>query len=158
MKGDRAAYYWLVLLAVLIILLSFGWKNVPSGISTAPKLIVVDGTTYVACEGFIKVYQPSREIADSSRKTYEITFTDEYGRTRDARGVKDYTIRQPEEGQTLNYAMPSFANPSNTTTTFSDGQPFHPGNVVVWGNNGDEGRAKWLGPGKWEPVPCAFVR
>jgi hypothetical protein len=58
-------------------LLCFGCRQIPSGVSAAPKIVEADGTQYTACEGLINVYQPSREVADSSARIYEITFTDE---------------------------------------------------------------------------------
>lgn len=146
--------------AVLILpftLFCLGCNSIPSGISTAPKEIEADHAAYVACEGFVIVYHPSRDIADSSSKTYEITFTDDYGKSQDLKDISVYTIREPAVGQALNYAMPSVASPSNTSTTYSNGQPIPMGGVVMFGNYGDQGRAIWLGPGKWKPVPCGFT-
>jgi len=138
-------------------------SNIPSGTSAAPKIIVADGSSYTACSGFIVVYQPSRDVADSSQKTYEITFTDDYGKTRDLKRVNSYTILRPDQNeagsppgakQVLTYAMPAAAIPENTTTVYSNGQPIIKGSMVWFGKDGDAGRARWQGPGKWEPVPC----
>ena len=137
--------------------LTFSWsgcENIPSGVSVAPKLIEADGSLYTACEGYITVYHPSRDIADSSSQTYEITFTDDYGKARDLKDVKAYTIRKTEPNLPLNYATPAGANPSDTTTKESNGQPLMVGHTYWFGKDGDEGRVKWAGPGKWEPVPC----
>jgi hypothetical protein len=135
----------------------FGCNHIPNGVSMAPKIIEVDGREYIACEGFVNIYQPSRDIADSSSKTYEITFTDDYGKTRDLKDIAIYAVREPQASEPLNYAMPTSANPSNTTATYVNGEQIRPGSVVVFGKDGDEGIAQWLGPGKWKPVPCAFT-
>jgi len=140
-------------------------SNIPSGMNPAPKIIEADGNSYVACSGFITVYEPSRDIADSSssQKTYELTFTDDYGKAQDLKRVKSYTIIRPGQNeagsppdtkQVLSYAMPAVATPDNTTTVYSNGQPMIKGSIVLFGNNGDAGRARWEGPGKWQPVPC----
>jgi hypothetical protein len=137
--------------------------NIPGGMNSAPKVIEADGTSYVACSGFITVYQPSRDVADSSQKTYEITFTDDYGKAQDLKRVKSYSILKPDQNeagsptgtkQVLTYAMPDVATPENMTTTYSNGQPMIKGSIVDFGDKGDAGRARWQGPGKWEPVPC----
>jgi hypothetical protein len=147
-----------VILTITSMTCWFGCNHIPSSVSMAPKMIEADGAEYIACEGFVNVYQPSREIADSSSKTYEITFTDEYGRTRDLKDIRVYAVREPQASEPLSHTMPSAANPSNTTTTYANGQQIQPGSVVVFGKDGDEGEAEWLGPGKWKPVPCGFTR
>ena len=73
----------------------------------APKIVEADGSVYTACSGLITVYHPSREVADSSDRTYEITFTDEFGKDQDLKQVRSYRILQPTE--TLRYAMPAEA-------------------------------------------------
>lgn len=138
-------------------------SNVPSAMSSAPKIIEADGNYYTACSGTIFIYQPSRDVGDSSQKTYEVTFTDDYGKAQDLKPVKSYTILKPDQSesgsppnakQALTYAMPAAANPENMTTVYSNGQPMTEGSIVWFGNNGDSGRARWEGPGKWEAVPC----
>jgi hypothetical protein len=93
-------------------------SNIPNGTSLAPKTIEADGNYYVACSGFITVYQPSRDVADSSQKTYEITFTDDYGKAQDLRRIKSFVVLRPDENeagspphpkQALTYAMPGVA-------------------------------------------------
>jgi hypothetical protein len=132
-----------------------GCKNIPSGVSTAPKVIEADRAQFVGCSGLIKVYAPSRDVADSSEKSYEITFTDQYGQQQDLKRVRSYTVSAPD-GQSLYYAMPSVATPANTSTTYSNGEAMIPGSVVLFGKDGGNGRARWMGPGQWEPVPCGF--
>ena len=146
------------ILTIISMTCSFGCNRIPSSVSMAPKIIEADGAEYIACEGFVNVYQPSREIADSSSKTYEISFTDEYGKTRDLKDIRIYTVREPQASEALSHAMPAAANPSNTTITYENGQQIQPGSVVVFGKDRDEGEAEWLGPGKWKPVPCGFTR
>lgn len=127
-------------------------SNVPSTFSPAPKIIEADDHDYTACSGLIVIYQPSRDVASSSQKTYEITFTDDFGKAQDLKRVKSYTILNPD--RVLTYAMPYAANPENMTTVYGDGQPMIKGSMVWFGNKGDAGRARWQGPGKWEAVPC----
>jgi len=118
------------------------------------------------------VYQPSRDIADSSGKLYEITFTDDYGKAADLKDIEHYTIRKRESGETLSYAipdgLPSTEARARSAQHFDFSQlygekggqvwpPTRAGAVLLFGNKGgDEGRAKWLSPGKWERVPCSF--
>lgn len=142
----------LAALTVILALFCCGCGDVPRTVRTAPKIIEAGGVQYTACEGFITVYRPSRDVADSSRETYEITFSDEYGKERDLKGLSGYTIREPGTSQALSYAMPPEANPSNTARTYSNGRPLSVGDVVTFGNAGS--RARWNGPGQWEPVPC----
>jgi hypothetical protein len=127
-------------------------NDIPTHVSRSPKIIEADGNQYTACTGDITVYEPSREVAESSQRTYEITFTDNYGGEEDLQDVRTYTVRSPKSGEVLDYAMPPEAVPSNTGTTYSGGQPIQPGDIVTFGKG--EGKARWLGPGKWEPVPC----
>jgi hypothetical protein len=150
-------------LAIMVCMLSSFACRTPSGISSAPKIIEADGVEYIACSGLITVYQPSRDVADSSQQTYEITFTDEFGESIDLKQVKNYTILRPDSNEAgpppstkrlLTYAMPAAANPSNNATTYSSGEPMHVGDIVTFGKG--QGKARWLGPGKWEPVPCGF--
>jgi len=118
----------------------------------SPKRILANGSEYTACEGAILLYHPSRGIVASNTSTYEIVFTDEYGQHQDLKDLTSYTVRDYPDAH---YAMPYWANADNKTTTYSNGTPLHSGNVVLWGEQGKAGRARWDGPGKWEPVPCA---
>jgi hypothetical protein len=161
-RNNNAGRLWL-LLAITSAATLTACANIPGGMNAAPKIIEADGTFYVACSGFITVYQPSRDVADSSQKTYEITFTDDYGKEQDLKRVKSYSVLRPDQNeagsppgtkQVLNYAMAAVANPANTTTKYSNGQPIIKGSIVYFGEKGDAGRARWQGPGKWEPVPC----
>jgi hypothetical protein len=124
--------------------------NLPRGLSAAPKIIMADGAQHVACSGFVTVYHPSRDVSSSSEETYEITFTDVNGKWQDLKQVRSYSILEPDPDQPLTHALPAEANPYNTATTYSNGQPIAVGAVVVF----KDGEAKWLGPGKWEALPC----
>jgi hypothetical protein len=126
-----------------------GCDSIPQHV--APKAIVADGVSYTACEGFIWVYSPSRGIVDSTAKSYEIEFTDDYGKAQDLKEIKSFTIREDPDAH---YAMAMVANPDNKSTTYSNGTPITKGNVVLFGNNGDGGRAIWNGAGDWASVPC----
>ena len=138
-------------LALSLVLLC-GCSNVPSNFFFTPKEVEIDGSRHLACGDLVWVYSPSRGIADSSKKTYEITFGDEYGQSQDFKEVTAYTIRDAD-GAT--YAMPS-PPPRPDMTTYSGGSPFTYGGTVLFGKQGDAGRAKYLGPGNWKPVPCGL--
>lgn len=123
---------------------------VPTNYSSPPKEIEIDGTSHIACGDVIWIYSPSRNIADSTKKTYEITFTDDYGQPQDFKEVQSYTIRKIENAT---YAMPD-PLPGPKIRQYSNGVSFRPGEVVLLGKRGDAGRAKFIGPGNWKPVPC----
>lgn len=89
-------------------------------------------------------------MADSNKKTYEFTFIDEYGQQQDVKEVSSYVIR---EAPNANFAMPS-SIPGPDTVKYSNGTPFTPGSIVLWGKDGQNGRAKFIKPGEWKPVPC----
>jgi len=137
----------------LLSLLPFvGCGYIPDHAHSAPKSVEADGTHYLACEGMILVYSPSKEVASASSKTYEIEFTDDYGKPVDLKLVGSYMITDAPSD--AHYAMSDYANPANMTTAYSNGTPFTPGVIVLWGDKGSLGRAKWKGPGEWLPVPC----
>jgi hypothetical protein len=128
--------------------------DVPSGVHFAPKLIKADGILYTACTDQIYTYHPSRDIAASTQPSYEVTFTDDYGREQDLKDLNAYTIIKPDEKGPLTFAMAASATPDNKMIAYSNGTPFKPGDVVLFGNNGDAGRAIWKGAGQWSAVPC----
>jgi hypothetical protein len=141
-----------LMLALFALSLLCGCRNIPNNWYTAPKTIQADGSTYLACEGVITLYSPSRGIVDSSSKSYELLFTDDYGQQKDIKSITSYSI---EEAPDAHYAMPDVTTPENMTTTYSNGTPMTTGSTVFFGqHNGDQGRAIWNGPGKWSPVPC----
>jgi hypothetical protein len=142
-----------ILCIVAAICLLSSCNQIPEHWHSAPKLIDADGSSYVACTGMIRVYNPSRDVTSSSSPSYEIVFTDNYGQAQDLKNLKSYQVA--DVGHEVYYVMPSSANPDNTTTTFSNGTPMTPGNIVFFGDNGSQGRARWDGPGKWNPVPCS---
>jgi hypothetical protein len=108
---------------------------------------------YLACEGYVSIYIPSRDVASSSSKSYEVLFTDDYGHEQDLKDLTSYTISDAPSD--AHYAMGTAATSDNTSTAYSDGSPFKPGGVVWFGKKGDAGRAIWNGKGKWSPVPCS---
>jgi hypothetical protein len=139
-------------LRLFSLVLLCGCDNIPAHWHSAPKTVQADNQEYLACQGDIWIYSPSRNVASSSSKSYEIEFTDDYGHPRDLKNLTSYTI---SDGPTdPHYAVASVATPDNTATTYSDGSPMKPGVVVLFAN-GDAGRAIWNGPGKWSPVPCS---
>jgi hypothetical protein len=120
----------------------------------APKRIVADGVQYVACEGSILIYSPSRDVVASggTKKSYEIVFTDDFGQQEDLKGLTSYEVYKAPDAQ---YAMGPHATESNASTTYSDGTPMTVGAVVTFGQDSKGGRARWNGVGKWAPVPCS---
>jgi hypothetical protein len=130
-----------------------GCDEIPHRLISAPKDIEADGHFYLACEGYVRVYSPSRNVVSSTSRSYEIVFTDDYGKAQDITSVSSYTITDAPKD--ASYAMSSLSNPENLSTTYSDGSKIKVGSDVLWGNNGDAGRARWNGPGKWSPVPCS---
>ena len=138
------------LFATLIVIAAGGCSAVPRNFYSTPKNIEIDGRSYTACSGTVWVYSPSREVAASTEKSYEIMFSDNYGRDQDFKDVTSYTISDDEHAM---YAMPDVL-PGPDDTKYSNGTPFKPGDVVWFGKHGDGGRAIWISPGKWKPVPC----
>ena len=138
---------------VFLLLPLCGCNEIPQHWYFAPKFIEADDEFHVACEGYITIYSPSRDVVSTSStsQSYEIEFTDDYGKPEDLTNIKSYTIR---DALSANYAMSPQANSNDTGTTYSNGTPLKPGDQVQWGNNGDAGRAIWNSPGKWSPVPC----
>jgi hypothetical protein len=128
---------------LLLILVTSGCSEVPSNYFSAPKELEIDGTSHIACTGVIWIYSPSRNVADSTTKSYEITFTDDYGRPQDLRDVRSYTIRNAESAT---YAMPDPA-PGPGITHYSDGTPFTSGQIVFFGKDGDGEEQSLLAPG-----------
>jgi hypothetical protein len=132
---------------------SCGCDNVPAHAHPAPKTIIANGREYLACEGFVTVYDPSRDIASSSSShMYEIVFTDDYGKSMDLKDVTSYTVKDAPKD--ASYTMAAVATSDNLSTTYSNGQPIQQGATVVFGKDGDGGRAIWNGKGKWSPAPC----
>lgn len=158
--GNRCRLQWgwdgrlvrtiLLCSALLLVVFVGGCSHVPSNYFFAPKELEIDGTSHIACSGLIWIYSPSRNIADSTKKTYEITFTDDYGRSRDFKEVVSYTVRNTKNAT---YVMP-YPVPGPEVTRYGNGVPFTPGDIVLFGGHGDGGRARFVGPGDWKPVPC----
>jgi len=141
----------ILFIVVALAFLLCGCQYIPEHLHFAPKTVEADGQVYLACEGAIWIYSPSRDIASSSSsKSYEVVFTDDYGHSRDLKDLSSYTVSDAADD--AHYAM-SPATVDNTTTAYSDGTPMKPGAIVLFGK-GDAGRAIWNGPGKWSPVPC----
>jgi len=141
------------LFTLALLALTCGCGNIPAHTHSAPKTIIADGTEYLACEGYVTVYNPSRDIVSSSSgHSYEIVFTDNYGKSIDLKDVTSFVVK--EAPQDASYAMASVATSDNLSTTYSNGQPMLPGAIVFFGKDGESGRAKWLGRGQWRPVPC----
>lgn len=152
MKSRRSIVSVPLLAFSLVLLGECGCSSVPSNFLTTPKEVEINGSRYLACGDVVWIYSPSRGIADSSKKTYEITFDDEYGKAQDFKELTAYTIRDADDAT---YAMPNPA-PRPDMTTHSGGYRFTNGEIVLFGNQGDAGRAKYLGPGNWKPVPCGL--
>jgi hypothetical protein len=140
-----------ILPTITILLLANGCSSIPSNFFMAPKTLQLDGRFYIACTDIIYVYSPSRGVADSSKKTYEFTFIDEYGQDQDIKEVSTYIIREAPDAA---FAMPSPV-PGPETTRYSSGNPFTSGDIVHFGEKGKGGRAKYIRPGEWKPVPCS---
>jgi hypothetical protein len=143
---------------IFAIVLTFGGlasvscNKVPAHIHTAPKVIFADGSFFIACSGAIEVYSPSRKVVSASKESYEIVFTNSYGKSQDLEDVTTFRIEEPSSP--VNYALPS--NP-NDSGVYSNGQTIPIGAVVLFGNDGDDGRAIWKGSTateKWSPIPC----
>jgi hypothetical protein len=137
---------------VLLLALTGGCDEVPDHTHFAPKTVVVDKQEYLACEGYIRIYHPPRDVASSSSSHYEIVFTDDYGQPMDLKDVASYTVKDAPKD--ASYAMAGVANSLNLSTTYSNGQPLVPGSVVYFGKDGSDGRARWNGKGQWAPVLC----
>ena len=146
-----------VLIACLIFgsLALVGYQYLPAHLHAAPKLIQANGITYLACEGWITVYSPSREVASSSPKSYEITFYDSSGAFQDVKGLGFYAI--VDAPSNAHYDMPIAASPKNMSDLAPNGSLLTPGQTVFYGYSDDraKGRAIWDGPGKWKSVPCS---
>lgn len=137
--------------AIVALLAIGGYEYMPAHLHIAPKIIQANGISYLACEGWITVYSPSREIASSSPKSYEITFYDGSGTFQDLKGLGVYAII--EAPNNAHYDMPIEANPKNMSKLAPNGSLLTPGQTVFYG--GSFGRAIWDGPGKWKSVPCS---
>jgi hypothetical protein len=140
--------------AVTFLLFASGCSSVPSNFFSAPKELQLDGNFYLACTDFVYLYSPSRDIASSSAKTYEFTFIDDYGQEQDVKDISTYTIR---EAPNATFAMPSPV-PGPEITTYRGGTHFTLGSIIRFGENGKGGRARYVGPGEWKPVPCGFAK
>jgi hypothetical protein len=133
-----------------LVLFVGGCSAVPANFYSTPKQMEIDGISYTACSGTIWIYSPSRDVASSTEKSYEVTFTDDYGRFEDLKDVKSYTITNEDYAT---YAMPDPV-PGPDDTKYSNGRPFVTGDVVWFGKDGSNGRATFISPGNWKPVPC----
>jgi hypothetical protein len=134
---------------LFIVIGIMGCSKVPK-YDFSPKAIRANGFSYTACEGIIRVYSPSRNVESSSSITYEITFTDEFGQHQELKDLTYYSIEQIKDA---NYAMP-YPLPGPDSIKYSNGEPFKHGDKILWGKEGDKGRAIYKGPGQWDPVPC----
>lgn len=76
-----------------VLIIGSGCSSIPEHYF-APKTIRIDGNSHTACSGLVRVYSPSRDVAASSRPTYEITFTDEFGQIQDFKDVSSYSIEE----------------------------------------------------------------
>ena len=128
-----------------------GYEYMPAHLHMAPKIIQANGVSYLACEGWITVYSPSKEVASSSPKSYEVTFYDGSGKYQDLAGLSSYTIVDAPDN--AHYDMPIEANGKNMSDLAPNGSLLTPGQTVFYG--GSLGRAIWEGPGKWKSVPCS---
>jgi hypothetical protein len=128
------------------------YEYVPAHLHAAPKIIQANGILYLACEGWITVYSPSRDVASSSPRTYEITFYDGSGKYQDLKRLGSYSV--VDAPSNAHYDMPIEANPKNMSNMAPNGSLLTPGQTVSYGDNGDLGRAVWDGPGKWKSIPC----
>ena len=142
----------LLTIAVFVTLLAVvGYEYMPAHLHMAPKIIQANGVSYLACEGWITVYSPSREVASSSPKSYEVTFYDGSGKYQDLAALSAYTIVDAPDN--AHYDMPIEANRKNMSDLAPNGSLLTPGQTVFYG--GSLGRAIWEGPGKWKSVPCS---
>lgn len=116
-------------LTLALLLCVSGCSSTPSNFFTTPKELQLDGNRYLACTGVIWLYNPSRGIADSSKKMFEFTFIDEYGQDQDIKEVSSYTIREAPEAT---FATP-YSMPGPDVTKYSNGQPFITGNLYLFG-------------------------
>jgi hypothetical protein len=140
---------------IVALLAIVAYEYMPEHLHAAPKIIQANGISYLACEGWITVYSPSREIASSSPKSYEITFYDGSGTFQDLKGLGFYAI--VDAPGNAHYDMPIEATPKNMSKLAPNGSLLTPGQTVLYGYSDDppSGRAIWDGPGKWKSVPCS---
>jgi len=128
------------------------WWSSPSPIHRvdAPKMITADDVIHIACTGEILVFSPSREIVASGgeKKSYEIVFFDDRDEPQDLKHINSFEM---SDAPNATYAVSQYANPQNTSTTYSNGTAINVGDVLTFA---DKGRARWEGAGKWEPVRC----
>jgi hypothetical protein len=140
---------WRSILVVSITLFLGACSEIPD-MHRAPQNIFADGVNYTACTGIVNVYTPSRDVSDSSEKTYEITFTDDFGKLQDLEDIHSYQItKDPAKVYMMPYSMPDAS-----VTKYANGAAFVVGDVVMFGKDGDDGRAMYVSPGSWKPVPC----
>jgi hypothetical protein len=140
---------------IVVPLAIVGYQYMPAHLHAAPKIIQANGISYLACEGWITVYSPSREVASSSPKSYEITFYDGSGKYQDLKALGFYAI--VDAPSNAHYDVPIEASPKNMSQLAPNGSRLTPGQTVFYGYSDDRalGRVIWDGPGKWRSVPCS---
>lgn len=145
----------LSILVIFALLAIVAHVYMPEHLHAAPKIIQANGISFLACEGWITVYSPSREVASSSPKSYEITFYDGSGKFQDLKGLGFYAI--VEAPSNAHYDMPIEASRKNKSDLAPNGSRLTPGQTVVYGYSDDSasGRAIWDGPGNMKSVPCS---
>jgi hypothetical protein len=108
----------------------------------APKMIVADQTTYVACHGEVAIYTNS----SSGVTTYDVKFTQADKTEMDVRGIKRLEIS--DVPATVPSSLP-LSPPDPKTGTDKDGKPYVEGLIYTW-PDGSQGMVK---NGTWKTVP-----
>ena len=123
---------------VLIALMSSMFALACDEVKSAPKIIVADGQTYLACKDSISV---DSDGGFSGGTTFKISFTDAAGLGHLMRGIKKLEVSD----------MPKLVDapmPSNPGMSTSDGNPVVEGQSYTWG----DGTQARFHNGRWEPV------
>jgi hypothetical protein len=126
--------YAKVLMAIISSLFAAGCDRVQS----APKLILADGQTYLACRDMVWV---DSESVLGGGTTFKISFTDGAGLGHVLRGIKRVEVSD----------IPKFVDapmPTNPGMFTSDGKPVVEGLSYTW----DDGTHARFRNGKWEAV------
>ncbi len=130
----RTLYYEGLSIVIISSLFAAGCDRVQS----APRLILADGQTYLACKDSVWV---DSETILGGGTTFKISFTDANGLGHVLRGIKKLEVSD----------MPKLVDapmPSNPGMLTSDGSPVVEGQSYTWG----DGTQARFHNGKWEAV------
>jgi len=108
----------------------------------APKVIVADQTTYVACRGEVTIYTNN----SPGGTTYDVKFTQADKTEMDLRGIKQLQIS--DVPATVPSSLPLYL-PDPKVDTDKDGKPYVEGSIYTW----PDGSQGMLRNGTWKTVP-----